>query len=115
MDLRQQTSGHQDVLQSGLLTLPLDELIIIHDNVKVKEVFVNSPVNSSFSERGPLLDLIYRLRTFGPDELLSVYRNSRSDTRDSDESVLDYLQQLTEIRLLKRHGDKYFLQSSLKD
>ena len=111
MESWQQTSGYEHVLPSGLLTLPLDELIVVHDNVKVKEVFVNS----SFSERGPLLDLIYRLRAFGPEELLAMYRKSRSNSQDSDESILDYLRQLTEIRLLKSHGGKYFLQSSLKD
>jgi hypothetical protein len=67
-----------------------------------------------FSSRGPLLDLIYQLHTFAAEELLIHYRKSDAPAEDTDEVILDYLGQLTQIRVLKNSGGKFTVQPSPK-
>jgi hypothetical protein len=68
-----------------------------------------------FSSRGPLLELIYQMHTFKRSELLARYQSVKTDQTDSDESVLDYLNQLTQINILKQKGDLFFVQPFLRD
>jgi hypothetical protein len=67
-----------------------------------------------FLEQRELLDLIYRLRVFKSEDLLIQYNRTKTKLpRESNETVLDYLNQLTEIKVLKNVGGQFSVKSSL--
>jgi len=67
-----------------------------------------------FSSRGPLLELIYQLGTFAADDLLKQYRKGDAPAEDTDEVILDYLSQLTRIKVLKNSDGRFTVQPLTK-
>jgi hypothetical protein len=67
-----------------------------------------------FMDRRELLDLIYELRVFKSEDLLARYKKTRTRLpQESEESVLDYLAQLTEIKVLKNVRGRFSVKPSL--
>jgi len=65
-----------------------------------------------FSSRGELLKLIFKLGNFEPNELWLRYKKlaSKHETKDS---IIDYLKQLTEIKVLNNTKGKFNVRPSL--
>lgn len=60
-----------------------------------------------------LLKLIYQLRSFDEEELIAKCRQNGEETEQTD--IPDYLAQLTQIKILKRRGDRFIVQPFLND
>ncbi len=67
-----------------------------------------------FSSRTMLLELIYELHSFKEEELIAKYKQLGNEESDEN-NVADYLNQLTQINILRQRGDQFVVQSSLKE
>lgn len=66
-----------------------------------------------FSSRAPLLEVIYQLHSFSAKELLNEVRQNETEAVN-EENVIDYLNQLTQINILRQNGERFVVQPFLK-